>query len=167
MRVENHKYVSYPTSLKPFSLHLGKGYGCIKNIHLNKMLSGTVKSCLVLTQYLPSFPQWSFCFVIPLQNTSEPMPYVVIALLLLCLPIILLFCLFAFPARFCFILFPRPHLLFPSSLSSFHAISSARFTIDICFLHTVPVARPDLRDAGMGLDSPVVTGSQPLSVPPG
>lgn len=167
MRVENHKYISYPTSLKLFSLLLGKGYGCIKKIHLNKMLSGTVKSYLVLTHCLPSFPRWSFCFVIPLQNTSEPMSYVVIALLLVCLPIILLFSLFAFLACFCFILFPRPHLLFISSLSSLSCYFLCKIYHRLCFLHTVPVARTELRDAGMGLDSPAVTGSQPLPVPPG
>lgn len=136
MKVENHKYTLYPTTLKLFSLHLGKGYGCIKKIHLNKMLSGAVKILpLLLTQCLPFFTQWSFSFVIPLQNTSELMPYVVIALLLVCLPIILLFALLS---CFCLIYFSRPHL--PSPLLYLLFLSLLTPTLSSTRLITSPAS---------------------------
>lgn len=108
---------------------------------------------------------WNFCFVLPVQNTSELMLYVVIALLLACLPSFFFLSPFFFcPCiSFLFLLhmffqitFPFLfHFSFQSTLPSFSIYFLCRTYYQLCFLLTVPVPKPHLAQwRGDGAEQP-------------
>lgn len=100
-------------------------------------------SCLNLVLALLS--QRNFCFAMPVQNTSELTPYVVIALLLVHLPAIPPI-LFAFLSHFCSYAYSRSCLpspaLLQSNLSSLPCYFLCRVYYQLCFLLTVLVPVP-------------------------